>query len=212
MAMDRFGNQSRPSESTGNVHKKVLEALQELEQDQEEFLIWNEVRLTNGDYVRAHPQYRSAEGPWFDWACVSFNMDDGSADLYPSRVLAFYDDTNGNTKAIIHSVDYKLTGGGESKFGDSRLIQHYRQEFQANGQPSLRSVRVESLKHAVQVYPSKKYKQPIPPIVRSPMEQRKHTVKVVLPRSNWAELFMIWSKEMKDREQNETVNKYRLND
>jgi hypothetical protein len=42
--------------------------------------------------------------------------------LYPAKILALYEDTEGNLKALVHSVEYKMARGVEGPFGNSQLM------------------------------------------------------------------------------------------
>ena len=70
---------------------------------------YTEMHVKDGPRYRAHPNYQN-EGPWQDWAMVSFgrNDEDGSLNKVPSRILLFYVhqsvDANGNTSRDIHAI------------------------------------------------------------------------------------------------------------
>jgi hypothetical protein len=49
----------------------------------------------------------------------------GQPIVYPRKVLALYEDSKGNLKALVHSVEYKTATNVEGPFGDSHLVKHY---------------------------------------------------------------------------------------
>jgi hypothetical protein len=49
---------------------------------------------------------------------VKFESDENEEPMvYPGKVLALYEDTDGNLKALIHSTDYKTSSKVEETFG-----------------------------------------------------------------------------------------------
>lgn len=141
MPRDRFGKTKSPDSTTGDISRNVLEAMEVFEPAQQSFSIWCEAKLPNGDYVCCWPQYRSDQGLWYDWVMIGFPSDNEETIYYPAKVLALYEDDEGELKAIVHSVAYKTATCVESELGDSTLITHYRLEFQGGrGSPSMRSV------------------------------------------------------------------------
>jgi hypothetical protein len=105
--------------------------------------------LENRQYIQCWPQYRGNEGSRYDWALIGFESkldddttEDGSGDgalmtmNYPGKVLALYEDSLGDLKALVHSVEFKTARNMEGPFGDSRLTQHFCLEFdQRDGKP-----------------------------------------------------------------------------
>ncbi len=49
--------------------------------------------------------------------------------IYPGKVLALYEDSEGTLKALVHSVQYKTATNVEGPFGDTHLVTHYQLEF-----------------------------------------------------------------------------------
>jgi hypothetical protein len=73
------------------------------------------------------------------------------------------------------------------------------------------SVKVDSILHVIVVYEAIQYPQPLVPQVRCIDNCREHTVMTVLPRKEWAKLFLAWTKELKERHKNMTgMNKNQL--
>jgi len=55
------------------------------------------------------------------------------------------------------------------------------------------------------------YDDPILPLVKSATMQCEHTVMTILPRQDWANLFIEWTKELKEKHELEGGNeKYQL--
>ena len=142
---------------------------------------------------------------------VAFDTNEG-AKGYPAKVLALYEDsTKGNFKALIHSVNWKLDSNSEGPYGDSRLVTHYRLQFDNRGDPNLMSVPFKSIVHCVVGYEACLYSEPLIPRVRGGEMQKRHTVMVIWPRSEWAKLFLDWIKELRRRQETVTgMNKNRL--
>jgi hypothetical protein len=115
-------------------------------------------------------------------------------------VLALYEDSEGPLKVFVHAVEYKTTTNVKEPFGDSRLVTHYQLELnQSNGKPRMYSVKVDSNLHAIVVYEAIHYPQPLVPQVRCLHSCQEHTVVTVLPRKEWAKLFLAWTIELKER-------------
>jgi hypothetical protein len=56
---------------------------------------------------------------------VEFELEDDDEAaplLYPAKVLALYEDEEGDLKALVHSVEYKMARGVEGPFGNSCLM------------------------------------------------------------------------------------------
>lgn len=102
-SLDQKGKEHTPNEKTGIIQSQILEGIFDVEKDgnQTFYDIWCEARLPNGQYIRCWPQYRSSEGSRYDWVMMSFDSEDdgGDAMVYPGKVLALYEDGEGNVKA-----------------------------------------------------------------------------------------------------------------
>ena len=211
VTLNRKGKHRPPDNVSGKIEKVILEAISEFEVDDDSIDIWCEADIGGRKYVRCWPNYRM-KGPWYDWVWVTFPMDGGSTQAcYPAKVLAFYVNGSGEKKAMIQSVEYKTQACCEGPYGDSRLVTHYRKEFQHNGRPSLRSIPVEDIKATLLACESMPNKHsPIPGII--PLTDRKlHTVMIIRPRSEWARLFMEWTREiMERRETDESSSRFCL--
>jgi hypothetical protein len=205
-AMNRDGKAMAPNRETGRIHPRILDAIHRLEQElgnqQPFFELWCEAQLQPSERtVRCWPQYRSGLGQRMDWAIVRFETEGGGTEDYPAKVLALYEDSNSGTlKALIHSVDYKMETAKEGPFGDSRLITHYRLQFDNRGDANLMTVPFTSIVRCVVGYETCLYNNPIVPRVRSPERQKAHTVMIVRPRDQWAKLFVDWMRELKERQ------------
>jgi hypothetical protein len=124
---------------------------------------------------------------------------------YPAKVLAMYEDINGKFKVLVHSVAYKTATNVEGPYGDSGLVRHYRLEFNDRSRdPNVYSLPLEDIVKCVVAYKSDKYREPLVPRVREPVKQRKHMVMMIVPKDEWARLFLNWMKELRTRQ--ETMN------
>jgi hypothetical protein len=61
------------------------------------------------------------------------------------------------------------------------------------------SVKVDSILHVIVAYEAIQYPQPLVPQVRCIHSHQEHTVMTVLPRNKWANLFLEWTREIKER-------------
>jgi len=211
----RHGVEKAPDKETGIIQNKILEALSDVERGSLQTIIdiWCEAKLQNGQYVRCWPQYRSNQGSRYDWVMVKFDSTEGKEHVkYPSKVLALYEDIDGAFKALVHSTAYKTDSAIEGPYGDTRLVKHYRLEFDGSSRdPKLYSIPFEDILHCVLLYEAVLYREPLAPKVRSPRQQREHTVMIIRPRREWARLFLEWSRDLKRRQSTVTgINKNRL--
>jgi hypothetical protein len=84
--------------------------------DQESIKCYTEMKVKEGPTYCAHPNYCN-EGPWQDWANVSFGQDEqGMFRMVPSRILFFYihhfvDDNGDQSDAIRALVQTQLPSG-----------------------------------------------------------------------------------------------------
>ena len=209
----RRGVPTEPSQATGTISTEIVDALMFLEPEQDTFEVWCEAITNNGSHVRCFPNYHGNTGPWYDWVMVKFSVTgrDRGED-YPCKLLAFYKDGGGCQKAIVHSVRSKTTSSCEGPFKDSRLITHYRKEFDVRGHPVLRSINIEDIQCCLVAREAKPSNiSPLPERTVTPSEQREHTVFVLRPREEWASLFVDWTREIKRRRTDVSGNeKYRL--
>ena len=197
-----------PDATTGVIQREVLKALSGLEREKSQqrfFDIWCEATLPSGQIVRCWPQYRGNQGCKYDWVLAKFELEDeGDEDPvpYPAKVLAMYEDIHGKFKVLVHSVAYKTTTNVEGPHGDSRLVRHYRLEFDdRSGDPNVYSIPFEDIVKGVVAYESVKYREPLVPRVRDRAKQRKHTVMTILQKDEWARLFLDWTKELRTRKE-----------
>jgi hypothetical protein len=133
--------------------------------------------------------------------------------VYPEKLLVLYEDSKGTLKALIHSVEYKIATNVEGPFGDSHLVTHNQLEFnQSNRIPRMYYVKVDSILHVIVAYDAIQYPQPLVPQVRCIHIHWEHTVTMtVLPREEWAKLFLAWTRELKERHKTITgMNKNQL--
>jgi hypothetical protein len=133
--------------------------------------------------------------------------------VYPGKVLVLYEDSKGTPKALVHPVEYKIATNVEGPFGDSCLVTHNQLKFnERNGKPRMHSVKVDSILHVIVAYDAIQYPQPLVPQVRCIHIHWEHTVTMtVLPREEWAKLFLAWTRELKERHKTMTgMNKNQL--
>jgi hypothetical protein len=72
------------------------------------------------------------------------------------------------------------------------------------------SFKVDSILHVIVAYEAIQYPRPLVPQVRCIPSHWEHTVMTVLPRKEWAKLFLAWTEELKetqnyDRDEQELV-------
>jgi hypothetical protein len=211
ISLNRQGAETVPDATTGIIQREVLKALSELEREksQQRFVdIWCEATLPSGQIVRCWPQYQGNQGCKYDWVLAKFQLnDEGDKGVvpYPAKVLAMYEDIDGKFKVLVHSVAYKTTTNIEGPYGDSRLVRHYRLEFDdRSGDPNVYSLTFEDIVKFLVAYESVKYQEPLIPRVREQVKQRKHMVMTMVPKDEWARLFLDWTKELWTRQ--ETMN------
>jgi hypothetical protein len=160
--------------------------------------------MANGQTIRCWPQYQGNQGVKHDWVLVRFEVDEDNEDVepYPAKVLAMYEDIEGNFKVLVHSVAYKTTREVEGPHGDSRLICHYCLDFnQSSGEPKLYSLPVEAIIKCIVAFESEQYQQLLVLQVRNGTQQKLHTVMTVQPKEEWARLFLDWTKELWTRQE-----------
>jgi hypothetical protein len=199
--IDRKGKERLPDREKGAIQSQILGGIHDLEMDKQSFFdLWCEAKLPNGQHIRCWPQYRGCEGPRYDWVMISFESEEGKEIAYPGKVLALYEDRDGHLKALVHSVEYKSERGVEGPHGDSRLVQHYRLQFNChNGRPVMYLIKCDDVMNVIVAYENVWHAKPVAPPVRSRESRRKHTVMTILPWSNWAQLFLDWTEELKER-------------
>jgi hypothetical protein len=66
------------------------------------------------------------------------------------------------------------------------------------------SVKVDSILHVMVAYEAIQSPQPLVPQVRCIHSHWEHTVMTVLPRKEWAKLFLGWTRELKERHETMT--------
>jgi hypothetical protein len=167
-SLDRDGWEKAPDKRTGIIQTSMLRALSEVESqsNQSVFDLWCEARMANGQTVRCWPQNPGNQGVKHDWVLVRFEVDEDDEDMepYPAKVLAMYEDIEGNFKVLVHSVAYKTTRKVEGPHRDSHLVCHYRLDFnQSSGEPKLYSLPVKAIIKCIVAFESEQYQQPLVP-------------------------------------------------
>jgi len=218
--VDRKGEEEKNSHPDSSmVHGRVLDHLRTIEEQQSSFCIWCEAQIKNGDWIRCWPQYRQTEGPYFDWVYARFALDDGTdGGCFPAKLLCLYKDEKNRMKALVHSVEDKMKSRREGRYGDSLLVRHYRRQFLKKGRrcnfvasPEVYSIYVSDIVCTLLAYEAKPSSDcPLPP--QMPYDERlKHTVAVIRPRQEWAELFLDWTQELRERQaDNGKKDRYKL--
>jgi hypothetical protein len=189
IASDRKGNKFEPNQSTGRPSELVCDKLLEIETDLDKLEIYNEVILRDGSYVRASPNYRG-EGPWFDFANIQWEDDQGEPYFLPAKCLAFYR-KNENCMALIHSVDAK-SGGRVAGCRNSILTTHFKMECSRNGEEVFYSINCASIDSGVLCFS---------------LGSHTPSIMVVRPRNEWAIAWYEWNKYLRIRNSNRTNSK-----
>jgi hypothetical protein len=211
ISLNHQGAETVPDATTGIIQREVLKALSELEREKSQqrfFDIWCEATLPSGQIVRCWPQYRGNQGCKYNWVLAKFQLnDEGDKGVVPylAKVLAMYENINGKFKVLVHSVAYKTMTNVKGPYGDSRLVCHYRLELDdRSGDPNVYSLPFKDIVKCIVAYESVKYQEPLIPRVREQVKQRKHMVMTIVPKDEWARLFLDWTKELRTRQ--ETMN------
>jgi hypothetical protein len=167
-SLDCHGAEKVPDATTGVIQREVLKALSDLEREKSQQMIfdmWCEAQLPNGQTVRCWPQYRGNQGCKYNWVLVEFKLIGQEADKdlvpYPAKILAMYEDINGEFKVLVHSVEYKTDRNVEGPYGDSRLVCHYHLEFNNRGDPNVFSLPFKDIVKCIVGYESVKYREPL---------------------------------------------------
>lgn len=177
----------------------LLTALERLEPSQSTFKIWLEAELqTEHDgrqYVRCIP-CRPGESAYYDWAAVQFPQENNN--IVPAKILLFYENKDGDAKAIVHSADYptgKLKENGN--FGIGRLASRWKLCWTANGWPRLYSISASDIQHLLYVVEEQANpnRRPIPPRCTTTAERNKYKIQALKSRSEWAAEFLKWAGE-----------------
>jgi hypothetical protein len=214
VAVDRKGKESPTTTNSGTISPNVIAHLRKVEKEMEVVDIWCEIKLpstrdsTQPQLLRAHPMLDKFGG-FFDWVDAKFDMvgdrlqdldDDSYSDdekyVAPAKLLAFYEDANGEECVIVHSVEW--TGGKETSLGNTRLISNYHLEFQSSGWPAIRKIRLENIYRPLYVIERRRGKNPVPPKTTARDIQKEYVVSVITSRAAWAEMFYRWAKDEVD--------------
>jgi hypothetical protein len=210
VAVNRKGKESQTTKESGTISPNVLTHLDKVEKDMDVIDFWCQVKLPSTkdsatpQLLRAHPTLDKF-GAFFDWVDTKFDVvggqlnesddDSGSVDeinVAPAKLLAFYEDANGEDCAIVHSVEW--TTKKETSLGNTRLITNHHREFQHSGWPAIRKIRLDHINRPLYVIERKKCKNPVPPRTAVRDLQKEYVVSVIRPRADWAEIFFWWAK------------------
>ena len=208
VSVNRMGKESPCTGNSTTISANVLTALRKIEKDLDVIDIWCEVKLPRTKDVaapqllRAHPSLDKF-GAFYDWVDADFelevNSDDDSlftcndeSNVAPSKLLAFYTDTEGEDVAIVHSVEW--TQGRETSLGNTRLITNHCREFQVSGWPAIRKIKLQNILRPLYVIEQKKNTGALPPRPVSSSLRKEYIVSVIRPRTDWATIFYHWAK------------------
>jgi hypothetical protein len=130
----------------------------EIRSDQDSIECYMEMKVKEGPTYHAHPNYCN-EGPWQDWAKVSFRQDEqGVFQMVPSRILLFYIhhfvDDNGEQsdeiRALVQTCDYQV-GSDHARWLRTMKRGSSQDEVRVNI-PKLYLVSAKDLKSPVLVF------------------------------------------------------------
>lgn len=210
-AVTSEGKRGSPNKHSGFLPSFLIPALMEVEQEANEFHVWNEITLRDAENrVRAHPNY-SQRGPWYDWVRCKFQDQNKDGTIteafYPARALCFYRvDGVGELKCLVHSGGGKKTRSVESKtLIDSNLCVHYRMEFRPDNKPFLHGISVDAIDRTILACPS--YDTLIPKDLVTTLVDDIPTVMVVLPRTDWAQAYIDFTRALLKENKEDTGKK-----
>jgi hypothetical protein len=214
VSVNRKGKEGPTTTESGTIGRNVLAHLQKIEREMEVIEIWCEINLprtrdsAQPQLLRAHPKLDKF-GCYFDWVDAKFEVDgvsdsesdndsDSEDEIYvaPAKLLAFYEDVNGEDCAVVHSVEW--SDGKETALGNTRLILNYCLEFQSSGWPAIRKIKLSKIYRPLYVIERMRGKNPIPPKTTARDWQKQYVVSVVKSRTMWAEMFYWWAKDEVD--------------
>jgi hypothetical protein len=149
--------------SSTQIHPVILSWLAhnweiEIRSDQDSIECYMEMKVKEGPTYHAHPNYCN-EGPWQDWAKVSFRQDEqGVFQMVPSRILLFYIhhfvDDNGEQsdeiRALVQTCDYQV-GSDHARWLRTMKRGSSQDEVRVNI-PKLYLVSAKDLKSPVLVF------------------------------------------------------------
>jgi hypothetical protein len=199
-SVDRKGKETKATEKTGLVDKRILSKIERDHNDLLDIDIWGEIyHPGSSQLLRGHPTF-DRYGAMFDWVAVTFDTSDAGNDglVGPAKVLAFFKDQEGVDCAVVHATN--VTTGRETKAGNTMLIQNVRQEFTSGGQPALRIIRVDQIEHGIMAYEHENFDGPLPPRIEVPADKSKFVVSCFSDRENWAHLFYDWAMNLPVRD------------
>jgi hypothetical protein len=194
-------------EKTGIVDKRILSKIREDHRDLVCIDIWGEIYHTSpatdgGQLLRAHPAL-DRHGEMFDWVAVTFETTDPDGVVGPAKILAFYKDGEGVDRAVVHATC--STTRRETKAGNTMLIQNSRLEFNRQGFPALRTIRVNQIDGGILVFEHVNFKGPLPPNINYTEDRSKYVVSCFDNRENWAHLFYEWACSLPETEIESTI-------
>eukprot|EP00980_Cylindrotheca_fusiformis_P005080 scaffold1076_cov81-Cylindrotheca_fusiformis.AAC.4 len=190
VSLDRKGNISDCTAATGRPDDIVVSYLLENEPLIDHFEIYNEVIIRNDTRIRAWPNYRQSQGPWFDF--VDIQWEDG---CHPGRALGFYkkkDEETGETVlyALVHVVDEqtenKVPGTITSMLTDKYCMKYERTT--RGYVPVIRIVPLASINTSILAY----LLQPASQL----FDHRNKHVMALRPRNEWAYIWLAWTEEL----------------
>jgi hypothetical protein len=101
-----------------DIPKDILDSIEKIEKKarpgnqstDEPIKIWNEARCVTQEndshMIRCCPDERGS-GPYYDWVVVDFDVELTGKDMrMPAKLMAFYEDAEGNKFAIVLQYQY----------------------------------------------------------------------------------------------------------
>jgi hypothetical protein len=198
-ALDRHFQSSVPTaEKTGLIDKRILAMIERDHNDLEFIDIWGEIYFTNeqtadGQLLRGTPRL-DHHGQMFDWVAASFETVGGGETIGPAKILAFYKDSAGKERAVVHAA--YTSSGDETTIGNTMLIQDVLLEFDNKGDPGLRTIRVDQIDRGLLAYEHANYNGPLPPRTPGKKDRSKYIVSCCSERAHWAYLFYDWANKL----------------
>ena len=188
------------------IHPVVLSWLadnweNEIGIDRDSIDCYTEMKVKDGPTYRSHPNYRN-EGPWQDWANVSFGEDEhNQVRMVPSRILLFYthsfSDENGCPKceirALVQTCEYQQHDEGtrRQRMEETNLCLRWQLSMKRGEQrsgevrvnvPELYSVPAQCLVSPVLVFEEN-------PGLCESWEGKRHVWSVRDRRTEWSRMF-----------------------
>jgi len=106
---DQLDRKGRTLPGKAGIDEAILEAFQRVDPPLELYEIHCEVKMHDGSYIRASPNYKRS-GPWYDFAIVKWEAKPPV--YYPARCVAFFENKSVSPPqmmATVHGADVDKT-------------------------------------------------------------------------------------------------------